>query len=181
MCSAEIWCWSHIWQNILSHVSQKSNSSFTWKLHFGTTSRLNRTIKSSSWLTINDGGNDVTPPDSSQTETHQKFLFSSVVISFTSWQYDTLTTDWTWKTNKDFHQQINIWINLVSSFFFLCCFLWFNYIWWRLIEVVHWQYARDIVDKLCVNKVIISAGGRMNPMKMGWCTWSRSGSVRWNL
>ncbi len=62
VCSADIWCWSHIWQKILSHVSQNNNSSFVCEPHFGTTSRLNRTIKSSNWLTINEGGKEVTPP-----------------------------------------------------------------------------------------------------------------------
>ena len=69
VCSAEIWCWSHNWQKILSHVSQKSNSSLLCESHLGITSRRWLTIKSSNWLTRNDGGNEVTPPRN-QTYSH---------------------------------------------------------------------------------------------------------------
>lgn len=67
VCSAEIWCWSHIWQKILSHVSQNNNSSFVCELHLGMTSRRKRTTRSSNWLTINEGGNEVTPPKDART------------------------------------------------------------------------------------------------------------------
>lgn len=49
-------------QKTQSQVSQKRSSRPGWELHWGITSLLCRAIKSSSWLTRNDGGKACTPP-----------------------------------------------------------------------------------------------------------------------
>lgn len=52
----------HKVQKTVSHVSQNNNSWFICTEHFGMTSLLWRDIKSSNWLTRNDGGKADTPP-----------------------------------------------------------------------------------------------------------------------
>lgn len=52
----------HNVQKTVSHVSQKSNSWLMCTEHFGMTSLRCLDMRSSNWLTRNDGGNADTPP-----------------------------------------------------------------------------------------------------------------------
>ena len=53
---------AHIMQNIVSHVSQKSNSWLMCVAHLGTISLRCLAIKSNNWFTRKLGGNAPTPP-----------------------------------------------------------------------------------------------------------------------
>ena len=109
VCSADIWCWSHNWQKILSHVSQNNNSSLVCESHLGITSRRWLTIRSNNWLTRKDGGNEVTPPRKTLIKC-KTFLIKSMLNSLTSWKKNMFPTDRAYSNRKKKARSTSEWI-----------------------------------------------------------------------
>lgn len=158
VCSADIWCWSHNWQKILSHVSQNNNSSLVCESHLGITSRRWLTIRSNNWLTRKDGGNEVTPPRKTLIKC-KTFLIKSMLNSLTSWKKNMFPTDRAYSNRKK--SKVNEWMNKRGKSAFISTYIWSN-----RILVVNWQFVLNIDGRLYVNMAIISVDVHENQMNI---------------